>query len=264
MNQVTTAPPPDQDRPRGFLIGHMKPASENFSCCPFSTTLLAWSNACQEMVIVALQCRRWGCCYCGPRKMKLLAYRTNDAKPTKFITLTIDTKLWESPRAAFDGTRRKVSDFAKLVRSAVGEFEYLRVLESTARGWPHYHFVARCDFIPQHRLSTMWAELTGAPIVDIRHVHKKTNVIGYVMKYLGKQTSVPWTTRRVSWSRNFFPKDDRIQKGSLKLIDKERFEDHPLTWMDENARGELAEQIGDGIWLMKKADSPPTRGLPLS
>lgn len=185
--------------------------------CPYAGTITGYSLSLERRVWVAARCGRWGCPSCGPRKVWRLAFRVAAARPNRLLTLTVNPRKWEDPRAAFDGTRRKVPKFFRELRKKYGAIEYLRVLEATKKGWPHYHFVMRSGYMPQEHLSTIWNELTGAPIVDIRAIEKSSVVLGYVVKYLSKQDHVPWTDRRVTWSKGFFEETEEVPKQSLEL-----------------------------------------------
>src|SRR6266436_9544748 len=188
--------------PKTYLVGNLEQLHHELKCCPYSTSLLCTELATGLDAVIAIPCKRWGCKWCGQRNAFKLAIKVDEAKPTKFITLTINPKCYENPREAYDKTRRKISDLAKAVRVHAGEFEYIRVLEVTKKGWPHYHLVARCGFIKQKWLSDAWASSTGAPIVDIRAIKKTDNVFKYMLKYLCKQEYIPWTNRRVCWSKS--------------------------------------------------------------
>jgi hypothetical protein len=134
---------------------------------------------------------------------------------------------FDSPRHAYDETRRRLPKWSARVRKVVGEFEYCRVLEVTKEGWPHYHLLARCQYIPQATLSQFWAEQTASKIVDVRAIRDGQNSVNYCCKYLRKQAYCPFTTRRVSWTKNFFPKTKAEPKTDWDLIDKEHKKDHP-------------------------------------
>lgn len=195
--------------------------------------------------------------------MKTIAYRIADARPNKLITLTVDVKAYETPRDAYDATRRQIPELAKAIRVEKGEFEYVRVLETTRRGWPHYHLVARCPYIPQHLLSDLWAARVGAPIVDVRAIRKTDNVIGYVCKYLSKQKIVPWTQRRIAWSRHFFTSPPEHEKGALQLSKKIRDDRHPTDFATEELSGFFLREVAGGIWIIQlpeQGDNVPPAG----
>jgi len=216
--------------------------------CPFGSTLRAYSLTLDCEIIMLLACKRWGCDHCGVVRAADLSRRIVAAKPNKFITLTVANNLFESPRAAYDETRRRLPKWSTKVRKHVGSFEYCRVLEMTAAGYPHYHLLARCGYIPQHLLSTMWAGLTGSPIVDIRQIRHGQNSVNYVCKYLRKQAYCTFTNRRVSWTKGFFPKEPTSGKVAWNLIDKEHLLQHPSVTVVEDWGPVPIYRIGPYAW----------------
>lgn len=236
--------------PKKFLIGNIDETRGVLNCCPTASTMLCTELESGLEAIIAIPCRRWGCRYCGGKKAFQLACKCELAKPERFITLTIDPKHWLNPREAYDGTRRKLSDFAKEVRKIRGSFEYLRVLEVTKKGWPHYHFLAKCPYIPQATLSKIWASLTGAVIVDVRRVENQSNVFRYVLKYLCKQTYVPWTNRRVSWSKNFFVKPEPAEPRQNPFINRRRTIHHPSEEISKRYFKKSITERRPGVWVV--------------
>jgi hypothetical protein len=127
------------------------------------------------------------------------------ANPNRFLTLTCRRKDNQTPRQAFDHSRRQVSELAKKARNEGNEFEFFRVLENTKAGWPHYHLLLRSPFIRHEQLRGWWRLLTGHEIVDIRKINDQRDATDYVFKYVVKQREIAYTSRRISWSRHFFP-----------------------------------------------------------
>jgi hypothetical protein len=247
----TTQEPHAQAEPRRYLIGSTGDPYHFLKTCPHATTLEADGETRYSAMLIALTCKRWGCPYCGRRRALTLAMKCEAAAATKFITITCWTKLYENPRHAFDCTRRKISDLSKLIKKKYGEWEYLRVLEATAAGWPHYHFVARCKYISRIWLSQTWEKLTGSPRVDVQEVDGKKGAFQYVLKYLSKQAYVPWTNRRVSWSKNFFPPKDPAAFTPIKLWGKERLLIHPAERLLDRYQGWTVEQITPTMWAVR-------------
>jgi len=233
-----------------LLIGSAEETAHDWQVCPYATTLEGWSMALERWVVIQQRCKRWGCRYCGVRKTTHYARRVQDAEPNRLITLTVNPACWNSPRDAYDGTRRKLGDLNKRLRKELGEWEYFRVLEVTKKGWPHYHLVARCPYIPQARISNLWNELTGAPIVDVRKIRKSKEVYYYVMKYLAKQTYIEWTNRRCSWSASFFPKDEWTPPESLNIAELDWIEQGPVEYLRTHYSGRIIEQIGLDAWAI--------------
>lgn len=212
-----------------LLVGSLSRSKNWLHQCMSAATMYAYSTYLGCYVMVQIKCKRWGCRHCGERKVKQMAVRCKAAKPTKFITLTVWTEAYRSPQEAYEDTRRKVSNLVVKIRRKWGEFEYLKVLESTKRGWPHYHLVARCGYIPQPWLSKEWEKLAGSKIVDIKRVDKVKDVYFYIVKYLSKQYKTPWTNRRISWSKNFFPEDTKPVGTDLGFTHVTYYDEPP--WM---------------------------------
>lgn len=218
--------------------------------CPYATTAWSWSLERKAAVLHALVCGRWGCSYCGPRKARKLAHRVGQANPNRMLTLTVDPARWDSPRAAYDGTRRKITPLIQRLRKQCGNIEYMRVLELHKSGYPHYHLIIRSDYISHHLIKHAWADLTGATIVDVRKLHNSTHAARYTTKYLCKQTYVPWTNRRVTTSRNFFPPADHSKDGCLDLVDRLWDDCHPWLAAQIKWPGRIIRQIGSDLWMI--------------
>lgn len=221
---------------------------QTFPTCPRGGTITAFSLALTRRVWIATRCNTWGCEYCGPRKVWSLAFRVTRAKPNKLITLTCRPSLYKTPREAFDMLRRQVSELAKVLRRTTGPFEYMRVLELTQAGWPHFHLVARSPYIPHQLLSHTWARLTNAPVVDIRKIHDPKTTLRYVVKYLAKQTHVDFTRRRIAWTKNFFHKVETEPSEGLNLQQVERSKLHWTVYMTTYLEGECVEQIYGSVF----------------
>ncbi len=256
-------PPSDSSQSSSpeFLLTKFDAYASDFETCPYASSLIAWSAYHEAYVLIALTCKRWGCRYCGERRASLLASKVAEAKPNRLITLTINPKFHETPLSAYKSTTRKVSELSKKVRKLHGSFEYLRVLEVTKKGWPHYHLVCRSKYIPQYLLSEIWASLTGAPIVDVRMIRKHQSVYRYVLKYLCKQKYIPWTDRRVSWSRGFFPVTPETIKGKWKLTTKHWSDLSPETIIREFYLGATCKKIAADSWAFV-FDKPPRKWHP--
>lgn len=249
QHNSTSADRPDQS-PKTFFVGRDADLSKLVCCCPYATSWHCVELATGQPAIIALPCKRWGCEYCGPRKCFQLAIRCELAKATKLITFTTWTKLYESPRDAFDQTRRKLPLMNKLIREKIGSFEYLRVLEATKAGWPHYHLVCRCKYISVGFLRNEWKRLTGNKVVDVSPIEQEEGCFRYVMKYLRKQYSVPWTQRRVTWSHGFFPKPEKKAPGQRPFINGQRVLKHPIELLKEGYDNRQVTQVGNGVWVI--------------
>ncbi|NIQ81399.1 MAG: hypothetical protein GTO14_23200, partial [Anaerolineales bacterium] len=213
--------------PPRLLIETMADTHLWIDTCSHAQTLEAYSTVFKCTVWIPLPCKQWSCRYCAQKKINLLAHKTGKAKPNRLLTLTVDPAKWDSPRDAFDGTRRKVPELSRKIRARYGEFEYLRVTELCKSGWPHYHLLVRSQYIPQPYVKTLWQQLTGAIIVDLRHVKNKFDTFYYLVKYLSKLHNLKWTERHVSYSRQFFPQEDETERFDLGLTETKVLETHP-------------------------------------
>lgn len=219
--------------------------------CPSAKSMIAFSIKLGRVVVIQVRCKRWGCRHCGERKVTHFGWRCEDAKPNRLITLTVSNSLWSSPRAAYDGTKGKVTQLAIRLRRKFGEFEYFKVLEVTKKGWPHYHLVVRSEYIPHQVIARMWQDLTGATIVDVRKIKKSRDVFFYVMKYLAKQRYIPWTTRRVSWSKNFFPPMKFKGGKTLDLVQVHWNDEHPDYMLKKYFHPFRIEAISSDCWAIE-------------
>lgn len=239
-----------QELPVKFLISSVGTSGRWERTCPSAKTITGFSKLLGEWCIIQLRCKRWGCRHCGERKVARFAWRCEDAHPNRLITLTVAKSRWINPRAAYESTRGMVTQLATKLRRIVDEFEYFRILEVTKSGWPHYHLIVRSGYIPQRVLSRMWNSLTGAPIVDVRVIRKGKRVYFYVMKYLCKQQYVPWTNRRVSWSKNFF-QDNLFPAGKpLDLINIGWVDEHPFDVIRRHYHSHFITAYSKDCWTV--------------
>ncbi len=250
MNNIET----DDNQPvdATFLIGSTIGHEILDKTCPSARTLVAHSATLKSWVVIQIRCKRWGCRHCGERKITHFAWRCDDAKPNRLITLTVANKMWETPRLAYDGVKGKVTQLAIRLRRTFGEFEYFKVLEVTKKGWPHFHLVVRSEYIPHATISDIWSQLTGAHIVDVRKLKKSRDVYFYVCKYLAKQKYIPWTNRRVSWSRNFFPPNEFKGGDALQLTEIGWNEEHPSEVMRKFGNRAYFTTYSNDCWLIQK------------
>lgn len=248
MSDSTEGTYEDQEQPVYLVTNDYASLARWLNCCPVADTLTAYSLTLGRRVYLQLRCKRWSCPHCGPRRIAHVTRRVVDAKPNKFVTLTVCNDLFESPRDAYDRTRRHVTTLSRKIRSTVDEWEYLRVLEVTKRGYPHYHLVVRGGFVDQSWLSQEWDRLTGAYIVDIRKIKNMSHATSYVMKYLYKQKAITWTNRRMSWSKGFFKEPREPPPESLQLVEPERMGQWPASFFSTYKEGRGIERIGPDMW----------------
>lgn len=242
--------------PPTYKISTVGSLYTNLATCWHAQTLEAYSPQFGCTVWIALPCKQWSCRFCAEQKIKTLSIKTEAAKPNRLLTLTVDPALWEDPRAAFDGTRRKVPECMRFLRKRFKEVEYLRVTELTKRGWPHYHLMVRSPYIPHEVVKAKWRDLTGASIVDVRQVKDKFRAYSYLVKYLSKMHKIGWTERHVSYSRGFFLETDYPKTEPLQLDDRVIIESHPSTYLYARFRGATLTILGVNLYALNPtADS---------
>jgi hypothetical protein len=142
--------------------------------------------------LIRLDCKRWICAYCGPRKAWVYKQRIRELAEkyglTRFVTLTLDPGKVEGDAVRY---LRKV--FNKWRVSLLRKFKcavtYIAILEFHKSGIPHLHILID-RFIPQTWISSSWSILGGGGIVDIRHVD-----IHRIAHYLAKYLTTPKGSR---------------------------------------------------------------------
>ncbi len=214
-----------------FKITSRPDLADWLNTCPSATTAYAWAPSLGHYILWPVRCKRWSCPFCARKKIGRLAHRVEDAQPNRLLTLTLDPSRYESPRHAFDQTRRRVPELFRSLRPKFGPIEYLRVTEITRKGWPHYHCLIRSGFLPHACVRDRWKDLTGAQIVDLRQVQRSFSAYSYLVKYLAKMHHLGWTERHLSFTRNFFPPEQK-PPSPMPPHDRARHEKiHPVTFL---------------------------------
>ncbi len=239
-----------------FLISALGVSDSLFSRCPSAQTLVAISQRHQRLIFCLLPCQTWGCRPCSNNKVRRIAYRVNLAKPNRLLTLTVDPALYSDPRHAFDETRRKVPDLIKALRPRFGEVEYLRVTELTATGYPHYHLLVRSGYLPHCVVRDRWSQLTGASIVDLRQIHNRFRTYTYLVKYLAKMHNLGWSTRHMSYSRNFFPPEDEKPPPLDDLSERKIDNLHPSHYLRLQYPDDSIEVLSPGVFALMRPEPP--------
>jgi hypothetical protein len=120
-----------------------------------------------------------------------------------------------------------------------GRQHYVRIVEATARGYPHFHFLTRGAFWPVADLRDEWERATGSNIVDMQYIGGGGHARRYVTKYVTKSDEVDWTRRRVSFSRHWLPPQTMPERTTSEWLGwKYARPGEARTW--------LAEHAGDG------------------
>jgi hypothetical protein len=237
-------------RPRPiFLTPHPKTFA-NYSTCPWAKTLVVEDVETGHAQVRAVTCKRWGCSYCAPRKIKKLAFLTNGAKPNRWIRLGVKPDLYADGKEAWLKTTTKLPELCRYIRKERGECEYLRVCELHQSGMPHYHALLRSSYIPQKQLSQIWGDLTGAPVVYIAKIDQTFSSFRYLTKYLTKLHRIEWTDRHVSYSKNFFNPADLEKLAYPQRDVLAKSDDHPWKWLADRYSWDEVALEHDGAWTL--------------
>jgi hypothetical protein len=196
-----------------------------------------------QVVVVPLCCKSWSCPDCAPRLAKAWAARAAQAKPERFITLTADPALFESPFAAYERMKKAWSSLVRQWRQAwkakpgkpgkpAKVLEYLAIWELQQNGYPHLHIMQRGDYIPHQWLKNTWKKLGCGSIVDIKRITDAKMAAAYVVKYTGKETArtkaLIGHRRLILASRGFF-------KAPVVTHEDDRFADWLWTYVRTSA-----------------------------
>lgn len=256
------ARPLEKKEPR-YLVPNPKTFA-NYTCCPWAKSVIVRDIETDKLNLRPVTCKRWGCSYCAPRKIRKLAFLVNGAVPNRWIRLGVKPDLYETPEAAWRHTSPLVPELCRRIRKNRGECEYLRVAEihngstrykelqepGKALGFPHYHAMLRSSFLPQKELSDMWAELASAPHVYIAKIDTTFSSFRYMTKYLTKLHRIEWTDRHVSYSRNFFRPEDMEKLAWPKRDIVKSLEDHPWKYLADNFPEDEIALEADGSYTL--------------
>jgi len=159
--------------------------------------------------VLACRCRSWKCKSCGPQRRRTVRDEILSGAPNVFLTLTWNGRRNEPPAAARAIMGRAWKHLvARIRRRWPGrEFEYFAVVEQTKRGYPHFHIAIRGSFMPQRWLSDAWADLVGAPVVDIRAPRSREGLASYLAKYLAKDPQKLGSGKRYWCSQGYRRRD---------------------------------------------------------
>lgn len=158
-----------------------------------------------EGEISALRCKRWSCPICREDNRRKVMHAARRGEPNIFLTLTVKPDLYDTPdEAARDMKRGLVALRRRIERKwGIEKLPFIVVFERTKKGWPHMHLLCRAPFMPQKELAEMWQAITGAFIIDIRFIRRKSQVLFYVTKYIGKDLAAFEGCKRWWRSHNY-------------------------------------------------------------
>lgn len=222
------------------------------ACCPTARSVLARHPLYASPLLLVVPCKRWGCHTCAHQKIRRIALDVHAAAPNRLLTLTVDPKFYDNPELAWLSTRDKPAELFRALRRKKISLEYMKVTEVTKSGYPHYHCLLRSDFIPQKVAKSLWSNLTGATIVDIRQVTNQFNAVSYLVKYLTKLHRPDWTERALAYSRGFFPAPltQTDHEADVAIYDKTPSTEHPYAFLARNYLGKKAVRLSPFRWLL--------------
>lgn len=177
--------------------------------CQSVKTLLGSHSSGHCWHVVPIRCKRWTCKPCAQKNLKSLIDRIKRGRPDKLLTLTAGPHLLESESECYNRHRPLIRRLVQWIRRNYGSFEYAAICERHRSGFPHWHLVCRCRYIPQRELSEQWCKLTGSKIVDIRKIKNARHAACYVAKYVSKNVGHQrplWMKRVVGFSKHFAPR----------------------------------------------------------
>lgn len=160
--------------------------------------------------------------------------------------MTLTTRRDSSPTTAEKTMRKAAPRLWTKLRAEFGPQEYVRFCEECKDGYPHYHFLVRGTFLPQDRIRTIWKQLTGATIIDIRKAHGKS--IRYVSKYCAKAANADgaFSRQRVAVSKHFWTPDTR----ESEFLGFNHHRQHPVPYAAENFTHTTATEVRPGVYAI--------------
>jgi len=138
------------------------------------------------------------------RRRQLMAEAAS-GEPLLFLTLTINPRMYADPEERLKKLAWAWRTVVKRLRRERGKnaIEYLAVVEATKNGEPHLHILLRAKYIAQRYLSECMSQLINSPIIDIRRVRSRQEVVRYVAKYITKKPAQFGTSKRYWQSRHY-------------------------------------------------------------
>jgi len=180
-----------------------------------------------------------------------LIHLVSELPPHRMLTLTVDTKRYDSPEQA---ASRMAWAFGKLIAKLRRRFpdeptEYLAVWERTRQGWPHLHVLLRGPYQPQRVVSALWSSLTGSPVVWFTKLDGTSAGARYVAKYLTKDPDPFHRGRALRASRGFLIEPMRPQGRRFCTLGPVKvYRESVWVWLEEQLdQLRLIELRDDGI-----------------
>jgi hypothetical protein len=200
-----------------------------------------------------LYCRSWSCEHCAPMRRRKLMAQAAAGEPTRFLTLTVNPAIGESQEQRLRLLAHAWRVLVKRIRRrwTKGDLAYLAVVEETERGEPHLHILLRGPYLPKAFLSAAMDELIRAPIVDIRRIRSRQEVVRYVAKYITKAPAQFGNAKRYWFSQNWEERTDTQTEEDSSAFGNWQVVMEPMVRVLENwtLDGFAVRKEGDNLYV---------------
>ena len=139
-----------------------------------------------RLYVVPMLCKSWQCERCRPAKRMQWQDLIAAGNPNRHLVLTIRPSDFSSPEAALAAMLDAWPKFLARIRRAYGPTAYVRVVELTKNGFPHFHVLLRSAFLPRARLIKWWTSYGLGSYLWINPVAAGSHHARYITKYLHK------------------------------------------------------------------------------
>lgn len=188
-----------------------------------------------QVRIVPMLCRKWSCSFCAPIKLRKLRLDAHRGSPERHIVLNLVANPARSLPQNVAYLRKCFVELVRVIRREFVHFQYMSVMELHKSGMPHLHLLQHGTYIPFKWLSRTWLRISGSWNVHLGAVHKRSNAINELTKYLAKTAGAFCrklvNVKIVSRSKHYFRNDDEpppdepkanwvcyFSRGSLDLL----------------------------------------------
>ena len=251
MNQLPSSGPNISARQRPGIgvissyTGTMEEARDYLrtpSRCPRTSTMVGYQKATGRYRFIPIRCKCWTCEHCAKMNKYLLEQKIASGEPDRMVTLTCRPVEGYTPKEIHDRCRKKIPLLFAALRKEFGAIEYAAVLETTAKGMPHWHILVRGGYIPQARLKQLWHKMTGNFVVGVEKIRSTKSVQSYIVKYLAKDFEKHKSERLgrlISFSKRY------LSPTRVTLSDEEwvwERSQHTISWI-------IDYQFSDRFWV---------------
>lgn len=249
--------------PPRFLREPIRSATVTIS--PLCTPEVSVNVAAAHGEAAAIRCKRWSCPVCAEINRARVIAIARRSNPRALLTLTVSSADYPDPADAADALKRGLRLMRLRLKrhERLRNFQFLAVFEKHKSGHPHLHLLIKGDFLPWRILRTMWEQITGSFMVDIRRIKSTGMAALYCAKYIGKDLAAFPGCKRWWRSHGFedeAPEDYQTEKASGQwsrlTVD--------FHWLAEimTAAGWQVEKAGrDRIRWLPPAEGPPGLSL---